>query len=93
MQRSQKIKNYKSVKGFTIIEVMIVLVIGVLILLIVFLAIPQLRRSVRDTHRKNYANLVVASANAYISDAGGLPLCVPINLAALYRVIYLKIAI
>ena len=40
-------------KGFTIIEVMIVLAIAGLILLIVFLAVPALQRSSRNTQRKN----------------------------------------
>lgn len=42
-------------KGFTIIEVLIVLAIAGLILLIVFLAVPALQRSSRNTAVKNDA--------------------------------------
>ena len=40
-------------KGFTIIEVVLVLAIAGLIFLMVFLALPALQRSQRDTQRKN----------------------------------------
>ncbi len=43
----------KDNKGFTIIEVLIVLAIAGLILLIVFLAVPALQRNSRNTQRKN----------------------------------------
>ena len=39
-------------KGFTIIEVVLVLAIAGLIFLMVFLALPALQRSQRDTQRK-----------------------------------------
>lgn len=40
-------------KGFTIIEVLIVLAIAGLIMLIVFLAVPALQRNSRNTQRRN----------------------------------------
>lgn len=40
-------------KGFTIIEVVLVLAIAALIFLMVFIALPALQRSQRDTQRKN----------------------------------------
>jgi prepilin-type N-terminal cleavage/methylation domain-containing protein len=50
-----KLKLTKQEKGFTIIEVLIVLAIAGLIILIVFLAVPALQRNSRNTQRKNDA--------------------------------------
>lgn len=61
-------------RGFTIIEVLIVLAIAGLILLIVFLAVPALQRSSRNTNRKNDAAAVLASISEYgTNNAGALP--------------------
>ena len=47
-------KNYSKAKsGFTIIEVVLVLAIAGLIFLMVFLALPALQRSQRDTQRRD----------------------------------------
>ena len=46
-------KLHKSKSGFTIIEVVLVLAIAGLIFLMVFLALPALQRSQRDTQRRN----------------------------------------
>lgn len=51
-------QNNKNKKGFTIIEVVLVLAIAGLIFLMVFIALPALQRSQRDTQRKNQANLI-----------------------------------
>lgn len=58
-------------KGFTIIEVMIVLAIAALILLIVFLAIPALQRTSRNTQRKSGVASLTGNLNNAITDAGG----------------------
>ncbi len=61
-------------KGFTIIEVLIVLAIAGLILLIVFLAVPALQRNARNTQRKNdAAALQSAMANFSSNNNGSLP--------------------
>ena len=52
-------------KGFTIIEVVLVLAIAGLIFLMVFLALPALQRSQRDTARKNDMSRLVAALNDY----------------------------
>ncbi len=52
-------------KGFTIIEVMIVLVIAAVIILIVFLAVPALQRNSRNNQRKSDAARVLAAANEW----------------------------
>lgn len=46
-------QNIKSKKGFTIIEVVLVLAIAGLIFLMVFIALPALQRSQRDTQRRD----------------------------------------
>ncbi len=46
-------ENINSKKGFTIIEVVLVLAIAGLIFLMVFVALPALQRSQRDTARRN----------------------------------------
>lgn len=49
----------KSQKGFTIIEVALVLAIGALIFLVVFLAVPALQRNARnDARKRDISNLV-----------------------------------
>ncbi|MGH7195065.1 MAG: prepilin-type N-terminal cleavage/methylation domain-containing protein, partial [Candidatus Saccharimonadales bacterium] len=58
-------------KGFTIIEVMIVLAIAALILLIVLLAVPALQRGSRNTQRKNDVSAVAAGVANYISNNNG----------------------
>ena len=52
-------------KGFTIIEVMIVLVIAAVIILIVFLAVPALQRNSRNNQRKNDAARILAATNEW----------------------------
>lgn len=58
-------------KGFTIIEVMIVLAIAGLILLIVFLAVPALQRNSRNTSRKNDVGRVSSALNEWASNNNG----------------------
>ncbi len=50
-------------RGFTIIEVVLVLAIAGLIFMMVFIALPSLRRAQRDTQRKNNLSSIVASMN------------------------------
>lgn len=58
-------------KGFTIIEVMIVLAIAGLIILIVLLAVPALQRNGRNTAIKNDASAVVGAASEFRSNNEG----------------------
>lgn len=67
MQRVTK----KSKNGFTIIEIMIVLAIAGLIMLIVFLAVPALQRSARNTQRKNDVAAISGAIANYIDNNGG----------------------
>lgn len=57
--------------GFTIIEVVLVLAIAGLIFLIVFLALPQLQRSRRDTQRRNDVGRVLASMEQFAANNSG----------------------
>jgi prepilin-type N-terminal cleavage/methylation domain-containing protein len=67
-------KLQKTEKGFTIIEVLIVLAIAGLIMLIVFLAVPALQRNSRNTQRKNDVSALLGAVNEYTSNhSGSLP--------------------
>jgi len=64
----------KQEKGFTIIEVVLVLAIAALIFLMIFIALPALQRGQRDTARRSDANTVAAAANTWRSNhRGSLP--------------------
>lgn len=67
------LKQYKTKdqKGFTIIEVLIVLAIAGLILLIVFLAVPALQRNARNTQRKTDIGRIGSAATTVISNSNG----------------------
>jgi prepilin-type N-terminal cleavage/methylation domain-containing protein len=68
------LKNIKNNnKGFTIIEVLIVLAIAGLIMLIVFLAVPALQRNSRNTQRKSDAGALLAAVQEYTSANGTAP--------------------
>ncbi|HEX6416135.1 MAG TPA: type II secretion system protein [Candidatus Saccharimonadales bacterium] len=55
-------------KGFTIIEVVLVLAIAGLIFLMVFIALPALQRNQRDTQRKNDLSRVQTAVQNYQSN-------------------------
>lgn len=66
--------RYKTQKGFTIIEVVLVLAIAALIFLMVFIAFPALQRSQRDSARKNAVGTVLSAVTDYASThRGSLP--------------------
>lgn len=58
-------------KGFTIIEVVLVLAIAGLIFLMVFLALPALQRSQRDTQRRSDVGQFASQINQYQSNNSG----------------------
>jgi len=61
-------------KGFTIIEVVLVLAIAGLIFLMVFIALPALQRNQRDTQRKNDMSRAQTAINNFQSNnRGSLP--------------------
>lgn len=64
----------KQDKGFTIIEVVLVLAIAGLIFLMVFIALPSLQKSQRDTQRKGDLARVSTQLNNYVgSTRGNIP--------------------
>lgn len=68
----QTVNNKK--QGFTLIEVVLVLAIAGLIFLIVFLALPALQRSQRDTQRRNDVSRLMSQITTYQSNnQGALP--------------------
>jgi prepilin-type N-terminal cleavage/methylation domain-containing protein len=78
----------QTVKGFTIIEVVLVLAIAGLIFLMVFIALPALQSGQRDTQRRSDAARVLSQVNSYQSNTRGT---VPNNAATLatFRTNYL----
>jgi len=58
-------------RGFTIIEVVLVLAIAGLIFLMVFIALPALQSSQRDTARKNDVSAVASAITTYGSNNRG----------------------
>lgn len=63
----------KRQKGFTIIEVVLVLAIAGLIFLTIFLALPALQKSQRDNARKQDVGRVVAGIQEYVANNGSMP--------------------
>ncbi len=64
-------------KGFTIIEVVLVLAIAGLIFMMVFVALPGLQRAQRDTQRKNDMARMMTQLSSYSSNNRG---AIPANL-------------
>lgn len=58
-------------KGFTIIEVVLVLAIAGLIFLMVFIALPALQRNQRDTQRRQDVSRVVTQVNNFQTNNNG----------------------
>jgi hypothetical protein len=54
---------------------MILLSIAVLIIVVVFIAVPELQSSVRDNHRKAYARAVFQSVQEYYKNNARYPAC------------------
>lgn len=64
----------KKDKGFTLIEIVLVLAIAGLLLVIVFLAVSGAQKSRRDTQRKQDVSRVAAALESYASNySGGYP--------------------
>jgi prepilin-type N-terminal cleavage/methylation domain-containing protein len=64
-------------RGFTILEVLIVLIIAGLILIIVFYAVPAANRNARNYSRKNAVNYVAGEMNSYYDTNGKFPMSGP----------------
>lgn len=62
------VQQQKQQKGFTIIEVILVLAIAGLIFLMVFLALPALQRGQRDTQRKTDLGRVLTAVQNFQSN-------------------------
>lgn len=60
-----------SEKGFTIIEVVLVLAIAGLIFLMVFIALPALQRNQRDSARKNDVGIVASAVTSFTTNNKG----------------------
>ncbi len=69
-------QQFNTKRGFTIIEVVLVLAIAGLIFMMVFLALPALQRSQRDTQRRDNMSEVTSQLQQYQSNNRG---AVPAN--------------
>lgn len=74
-------------KGFTIIEVVLVLAIAGLIFLMVFLAFPALQKNQRDAQRRQDASAFISQLQSYRTDHKGK---LPANVQTDFVDIYLK---
>ena len=63
--------NINTKRGFTIIEVVLVLAIAGLIFLMVFIALPNMQRSQRDTQRRNDYAAFSANITGYMTNNNG----------------------
>lgn len=61
----------KKDKGFTLIEIVLVLAIAGLLLVIVFLAVSGAQKSRRDSQRKNDVSRIAAALESYSSNNNG----------------------
>ncbi len=66
-------KQLNNKKGFTLIEVVLVLAIGGLIFLLAFVAFQQVSTNRRDTQRRSDAGRVVAELQNYFGDNRSYP--------------------
>jgi prepilin-type N-terminal cleavage/methylation domain-containing protein len=83
--KHQQRKSAAGSRGFTIIEVMIVLAIAGLIMLIVFLAVPAVQRNARNTQRKTDVAALLGGVSEYTNNNSGLlPGAVSISGATAY---------
>lgn len=67
-----KTKSHSQSRGFTIVEVSMVLAIAGLIMVMIFYAVPQLQRNSRDSQRKNVVTRVKAEMETYASNNQGV---------------------
>ena len=64
-------KKHKLYRGFTIIEVVLVLAIAGLIFLMIFLGLPALQRSQRNTARKQDYSTIASAIQTYKANNKG----------------------
>ncbi len=64
-------KKQSHKKGFTIIEVVLVLAIAGLIFLMVFVALPALQRNQRDTQRRDDYGMLASAVSSFAANNGG----------------------
>ena len=63
----------KKDKGFTLIEIVLVLAIAGLLLVIIFLAVSGAQKARRDSQRKNDAARIASQVENYSANNGGVP--------------------
>ena len=61
----------KKSKGFTLVEVILVLALAGLIILMILVLVPSVRRSIRNNQRKDDMTVLLRAIDAYTEDNGG----------------------
>lgn len=69
----QEIKNNKSEKGFTIVELLIVIVVIGILAAIVIVSFSGIQQRARDTQYNTDASAIIKKAEGRNADAGGYP--------------------
>lgn len=69
LEKLKKLKGNQD--GFTIIEVLIVLAIAGLIMIVVFLAVPNLEKSQRNNARDTDATNMLQNVSEYVANSNG----------------------
>ncbi len=85
-------RQTNTMKGFTIIEVVLVLAIAGLIFLMVFIALPALQRNQRDTQRRDDMSRFMSQISQYQANNNGkIPAATDVNSAtATFMAKYMK---
>src|SRR3989338_4895546 len=69
----RKLKQKTKNKGFTILEILVVLAIGALILSFVFVSYRDLKAKSRDSRREHDIKQIQNSLDLYVNNAGFIP--------------------
>lgn len=64
----------KRIRGFTLIEIVLVIAIAGLIFMVLFIALPAVQRSIRDNQRRQAADNLLAQLEVFRSQHGHYPL-------------------
>ena len=71
MAQAKMLSQKSTLRGFTIIEVVLVLAIAGLIFLMVFIALPALQRNQRDTQRRQDYSALASQITQYTTNNNG----------------------
>ena len=76
------LKQLKNQKGFTIVELLIVIVVIGILATLVIVTFSGIQRKARDTERKTDVNAITSHLEAFYAEKGYYPLLTNLNLAS-----------